>query len=208
LVTLAGFPKDTILDGELVTAKDGSREIFMIHDAVRSKGVDLMNEPLTTRLGFATAAVKAVIKSRRDPFELRVKHMVPLGCISQLPALDSFEYETDGIVMTPINEPVRMGTHETLFKWKPRSRITVDFMIRNGRELWVQDKGQPYIEAELHISNQRPDLPDRTIVECGYGQSGWFVEKVRTDKNYPNNRRTYYNTCTNLREAIRLEEFY
>jgi len=202
LVTLAGFPKDTVLDGELVN------NLFMIHDAVRVKGVDLMREPLSTRLGFATTAIKAVIKSRKDPFELRIKNMIPLENISQLPALDSFEYETDGLVFTPINEPVRMGTHETLFKWKPRSRITVDFMIRNGRELWVQDKGQPYFEAELHISHQRPDLPDKTIVECGYGELGWFVEKIRTDKNYPNNRRTYYNTCTNLRENIRLEEFY
>lgn len=202
LVMLAGFPKDTVLDGELVN------NLFMIHDAVRVKGVDLMREPLSTRLGFATTAIKAVIKSRKDPFELRIKNMIPLENISELPALDSFEYETDGLVFTPINEPIRMGTHETLFKWKPRSRITVDFMIRNGRELWVQDRGQPYIEAELHISHQRPDLPDKTIVECGYGELGWFVEKIRTDKNYPNNRRTYYNTCTNLRENIRLEEFY
>jgi mRNA capping enzyme, catalytic domain/mRNA capping enzyme, C-terminal domain len=207
-VSLAGFPKDTLLDGELVTTKDKSRDLFMVYDAVRVKGVDLMNEPLSTRLGFALAAVRAVIKSRKDPFELKIKNMVPLENIHQLLSLDSFEYETDGLVMTPINEPVRMGTHETLFKWKPHNRITVDFMIRGGRELWVQDRGQPYIEAELHLTNQRPDLPDKTIVECGYGPVGWFVEKVRTDKNYPNNRRTYYNTCTNLRENIQLEEFY
>lgn len=207
LVNLAGFPKDTILDGELVTTKD-KRELFMVHDAVRVKGYDLMNEPLATRLGFAINAMKSIIKSKKDPFEVRVKHMIPLGSIRELPALDSFEYETDGIVMTPINEPIRTGTHETMFKWKPHNRITVDFLIKKGNELWVQDKGMPFLEAELHLGNQRPDIRDGSIVECGYGDLGWFVEKVRTDKNYPNNRRTYYNTCANLRENIQFNEFF
>ena len=166
-----------------------------------------MNEPLATRLGFAINAVKSIIKSKKDPFEVRVKHMIPLGSIRELPALDSFEYETDGIVMTPINEPIRSGTHETMFKWKPFERITVDFMIQRGTELWVQERGYPYLEAQLHLSNQRPDIADGSIVECGYGPNGWFVEKVRTDKSYANNRRTYYNTCTNLRENIGLNEF-
>lgn len=205
-VVFAGFPKDTILDGELVTTKDG-RELFMIHDAVRVKGVNLMNEPLSTRLGFAITAVKSVIKSKKDAFEMKVKIMQPLENINILPPLDSFEYETDGIVMTPVNEPVRMGTHETMFKWKPFHRITVDFMIKNGNELWVQDRGVPYLESQLNNQNQRPDIKDGSIVECGYGDIGWFVEKVRTDKDYPNNRRTYYNTCTNLRENIQLSEF-
>ena len=206
-VSFAGFPKDTILDGELVTTKD-KRELFMVHDAVRVKGYNLMSENLATRLGFATDAVKRIIKSKKDPFEIRVKNMIPLSTIQDLPALDSFEYETDGIVMTPINEPIRTGTHETMFKWKPHHRITVDFMIKKGNELWVQDRGVPFLEAELHIQNQRSDIKDGSIVECGYGELGWFVEKVRTDKNYSNNRRTYYNTCTNLSENIKFNEFF
>jgi hypothetical protein len=206
IVVFAGFPKDTILDGELVTTKD-KRELFMVHDAVRVKGINLLNEPLSTRLGFAITAVKGVIKSKKDPFELKVKTMIPLENLKFLAPLDSFEYETDGIVMTPVNEPVRTGTHETMFKWKPHHRITVDFMIKNGNELWVQDRGVPFLEANLHGKNVRTDIKNGTIVECGYGDLGWFVEKIRTDKSYPNNRRTYYNTCTNLRENIEMNEF-
>jgi hypothetical protein len=206
-VVFAGFPKDTILDGELVTTKD-KRELFVVHDAVRVKGINLMNEPLSVRLGFAITAIRSIIKSKKDAFELKVKTMVPIENLDILSPLDSFEYETDGIVMTPVNEPVRMGTHETMFKWKPFNRITVDFMIKNGNELWVQDRGIPYMEAHLHLQNQRLDIKDGSIVECGYGELGWFVEKIRTDKDYPNNRRTYYNTCTNLRENIQFNEFY
>jgi hypothetical protein len=106
-----------------------------------------------------------------------------------------------------VNEPIRMGTHETMFKWKPRERITIDFKLQNGNELFVQDRGVPYKEAELHLSNIRRDLADGTIVECGYGDVGWFVEKVRTDKTHPNNRRTYFRTIINIRENIQFVEF-
>lgn len=196
------IPKDTLLDGELVKTKAG-KMLFVVHDAVRAKGESLLTLTLTQRLDKARAVIKGIIKTANAPFEVRVKTMYDLG---PLPDLNSFEYETDGIVLTPVSEPIRMGTHETMFKWKPKDRITVDFEIKNGVELWVQDRGEPYKEAELHTRNKRTDLPDGTIVECGYGDLGWFVEKIRTDKTHPNNRRTYFRTCVNLRENIQLSE--
>jgi len=197
-------PKDTLLDGELVKTKVG-KMLFVIHDAVRVKGETLTSQPLNYRLDAARKAVKGIIKTAQAPFEIRVKTMYVWGS-EQLPALDTYEYETDGLVLTPINEPIRMGTHETMFKWKPKERITIDFELRNGYELWVQDRGVPYKEADLHTRNQRPDLPDGTIVECGYGDLGFFVEKVRTDKTHANNRRTYFRTMVNLREDIKVVE--
>jgi mRNA capping enzyme, catalytic domain/mRNA capping enzyme, C-terminal domain len=200
-------PKDTLLDGELVTTKTGRRPLFMVYDAVRVKGEDVSCRPLTERLEAARKVVKGIIKTTNAPFEVRVKTMVNLKEFKNLPDLHSFEYETDGLVFTPVNEPIRMGTHETMFKWKPRERITIDFCLKNGEELFVQDRGVPYKEAWLHLQNRRPDLLDGTIVECGYGDLGWFVEKVRTDKTYANNRRTYFRTLVNIREAIQLSEF-
>ena len=198
-------PKDTLLDGELVKTRAG-KMLFVVYDAVRVKGENLMHAPLTERLEKARGVLKGIIKTAGAPFEIRVKTMWTLG--SPIPDLNSFEYETDGLVFTPINEPIRMGTHETMFKWKPRERITIDFCLQNGRELFVQDRGEPYKEAELHIRNQRPDLHDGTIVECGYGDLGWFVEKIRTDKTHANNRRTYFRTLVNIRENIQLQDLY
>ena len=196
-------PKDTLLDGELVTAKNG-KVLFMVYDAVVVKGDDLKEAPLTARLDAARKVLKSIIKTAGAPFEIRVKNR---SALSSLPDLDSFEYETDGLVFTPVNEPIRTGTHETMFKWKPRDRITIDFQIFNGEQLYVQDRGQPYLEAELHLKHKRMDIPDGTIVECGYGDLGWFVEKTRPDKTYANNRRTYFRTIINIRENIQLSEF-
>jgi ATP-dependent DNA ligase len=195
-------PKDTLLDGELVTTRDG-RRLFMVHDAIRVKGRDLTRDPLDVRLEAARKMVKGIIKTAGAECEIRVKTMWPLTSIRDMPT--EFEYETDGIVLTPIAEPIRTGTHETMFKWKPRDRITIDFAIMDGKNLYVQDKGFPFLEAELLT---KVNIPDGSIVECGYGPTGWFVEKIRTDKTYANNRRTYFRTIINLRESIELREFY
>ena len=194
-------PRDTVLDGELVHGRDG-KWLYMIYDAVMIKGQNVSQQPLTERLAAAAKLVKSVLRSTKDVFEMRVKEMVPLESIHELKPLDKFPYETDGIVLTPVNEPVRVGTHETLFKWKPHDRITIDFLV-HGKYLCVQDKGQIYPEAEVTTQ----EVSDGTIVECGYGENGWYPVKVRTDKTHPNNRRTYMRTIVNLRENILLKEF-
>jgi hypothetical protein len=199
------IPRGTILDGELVAVRGGAKPVFLIHDAVCVKGTDVHREPLTQRLDAARALLKSVVRSVKDPFEIRVKHMGPWP--GPLPDLESLPWETDGLVFTPVDEPVRTGTHETLFKWKPRERITIDFALLHGTDLFVQDRGVPYKEAALHGVNARRDLSDGTIVECGYGDLGWYVEKIRTDKKHPNNRRTYFRTIVNIRENIQLGEF-
>ena len=198
-------PKDTLLDGELVQFKN-KKWGFMVYDAVIIKGESLLNFPLNLRLEKARAVIKGIIKTAQAPFEIKVKNMTDLRDIKSFPDLNSFDYETDGLVFTPVEEPIRMGTHETMFKWKPRDRITIDFQLKNGRDLFVQDRGVPFKEAELHI-RYREDLPDGTIVECGYGDLGWVVEKVRSDKTHANNRRTYFRTIINIRENIELHEF-
>ena len=195
------IPKDTLLDGELVRTRTG-KTLFLVFDAVCVKGEDLKSLPLDTRLEKARGVTRGIIKTASASFEVRVKTMVPLGS-----PIQECDYETDGLVFTPVLEPIRTGTHETMFKWKPHERITVDFELKLGTDLYVQDRGIPYKEASLHLQNRRPDLPDGTRVECGYGDLGWFVEKVRTDKTYANNRRTYFRTCVNLREHIQLSEF-
>jgi len=46
--------------------------------------------------------------------------------------LPNVKQEMDGLIFTPINEPIRIGTHETMFKWKPRNKNTIDFLVKKG----------------------------------------------------------------------------
>ena len=192
------LPKDTVLDGELVTRRDG-RQVFLIHDAVMIRGESLLRAPLTQRLDKARTLVRTILT--KTPFLTAVKPMVPL---QQIGTLEAGPYVTDGLVFTPIHEQIRTGTHETMFKWKPREHITIDFQLENGCDLCIQERGGLVKEAIL------PDpcpMMNGCIIECSYGDVGWTIVKVRTDKTYPNNRRTFLRTIVNLREDIQKHEF-
>jgi hypothetical protein len=193
------LPKDTILDGELVERNDG-KSVFLVHDAVMIRGEDVKHLSLVERLEKARTLARSIIS--KTPFITMVKSMIPLR---EIGSLKEEPYVTDGLVMTPVHEPVRSGTHETMFKWKPRHRITIDFMIQNGNELYIQERGRLIHEAILCGSKER--FPNGTIVECEYSENGWRIVKVREDKTYPNNRRTFLRTLVNLREDIQLKEF-
>jgi hypothetical protein len=133
---------------------------------------------------------------------------------------NDFDYENDGLIFTPIQEPVRMGTHETLFKWKERDKNTIDFLVKERDDgtlgLYIQDRG------ELVFSNQIPStrlentpwadtLKNDVIVECQYQWETWprwwMPVNIRTDKHHPNNRRTLYRTMVNIEENIQIQEF-
>lgn len=193
------LPKDTLLDGELVTRQSDQKLVFLVHDAVMIRGESLIDAPLTERLDKARALCRTILS--KAPFVTVVKTMVPL---TNLDTLEKGPYVTDGLIFTPVHEPIRTGTHETLFKWKPREHITIDFLIQGGKELYIQERGRLIHETSL---GREQSLPDGTIVECDYGPIGWRVVKIRTDKTYPNNRRTFLRTIVNLREDIQLKEF-
>lgn len=199
-IVYMNIPKNTILDGELVECRDG-RKLFVVHDAVLIKDENISERPLTERLDRAKSIVRQVISTPKSPFRIVVKTMVPFEEFDTLKK--EYPYETDGLVFTPIDEPIRTGTHETMFKWKPRSNITIDFLIR-GRELYIQERGNLIKKCELYGPC---DCPDESIIECEYGEVGWQFLKRRTDKSYPNNHRTYLRTIVNIREDIQYHEF-
>ncbi len=110
---------------------------------------------------------------------------------------------------------------------------TVDFLAKRGPKKWilyVQERGNLIIEAELTSGipawmtegcdvrgvPTRTKVLDHTkrrrcIVECQYmfedNPRWWKPIGLRKDKTHPNNRRTFYNTLTNIRENIQWSEF-
>ena len=77
--------------------------------------------------------------------------------------------------------------------------------------LYIQDKGLLYFESELdpHVCDW---LQEDMIVECQYMTEDypmwWKPIQPRTDKTFPNSRRTFYRTLVNIREDIQIREFY
>lgn len=213
----------TVLDGELYG------DTLMVYDAVLVCGQSVWNKSLTDRLEASRSLIKSIIQMKSDKHRITCKtfhHMRDFETFMDN-YLPTVEQDIDGLVFTPVNEPIRLGTHETMFKWKPQEKNTVDFMMKRepsretpgavpGRSAWrlyVQEKGKLFFESEIPFNRieDEPWFEDGAIVECKYmtedSPMWWRPLKRRYDKTHPNNRRTFYRTIVNIKENIQMKEF-
>ena len=194
--------KGTFLDGELVTT-DPSIWNFVVYDGVVISGENISSLNLKQRLDICSKFTMGILKTSKDLVKcVYVKKFWKLDKLDDLLSYD-FPYQTDGLVFTPNDEPIRVGTHDTLFKWKPRDKNTIDFQVKENK-LFVQERGVLVYECDAD-----QEYPDDTIVECKYISHlrKWVSVGIRTDKHHPNNRRTFYKTLENIRENIQVSEF-
>ena len=216
-----GAYKGTILDGEYTHTKSG-KDYYMVYDALMVNGESVKTDDLVTRLNTAEAMVKKILKTTKDAFLVKMKTfnlMKRVGSVIEKLNTNGYDYNTDGLVFTPINEPVRMGTHETLFKWKPLDHNTIDFLVKNRPDgtigLYIQDRGElvfsSFIKPDNISEEWRRELRDNCIAECQYQSRAWPAwwkpQNIRSDKTHPNNRRTMSRTMVNIEEDIKIEEF-
>jgi hypothetical protein len=181
------IPKNTYLDGELMG------DCFVVYDAMMIDGQDLCDMNLIDRMSAAEKLINK-IPIVKGSFRLKLKNHIEL---SKMATLDPYDDGNDGLILTPVDEPIRTGTHETLFKWKPFEHNTVDFMYDRSGYLCIQGGAV-----------SKATFPGRvgSIVECRFEKGVWIPVKVRTDKTYPNNKRTYERTLVNIREDIKFTE--
>jgi hypothetical protein len=203
----------TLLDSEVVRHNDG-RWCIAIYDAMFFKNKNIGPLDLTARLLIASTVCGKITKMKKDPFSVYVKSMFPLCDIRQLFEKDHVCH-TDGLIFTPIDDPIRVGTHNTMFKWKPLEMNTIDFLAqrrRGGWGLYVQERGNLVFESMLKTQTVHRDWhpilnQEGVIVECKLVDNVWYPNNTRTDKTHPNNRHTYYRTLVNIQEDIKADEF-
>lgn len=132
--------------------------------------------------------------------------------------LPSVTQDVDGLIFTPIRDTVKTGTHETMFKWKPRDKNTIDFQIKRRGDIWkmyVQERGKLMFESEIHVNQVPPHarewMEEDAIIECQYmfmDEPMWWKPVIRRyDKTFPNGRRTFYRTLVNIKENISIDDF-
>lgn len=202
----------TILDGELYG------NTLMVYDAVLVCGQSVWNCTLPERLQASRTLVQSIIHMKSDAYRVVCKTFHAMKDFETFmnDHLPTVEQVVDGLVFTPVNEPIRLGTHETMFKWKPREKNTVDFMMKREGSVWrlyIQEKGTLYFESDIPPNRieDEPWFEDGAIVECQYmtddAPMWWKPLKRRYDKTHPNNRRTFYRTIVNIKENIQMHEF-
>jgi len=227
------FKKDayqgTVLDVEKITDFKGNTRI-LVFDAYQVSGEIIKHVSLDERLEKASRLVKGILKTAKDPIKIEMKPVFGREDLVEVVKKD-FGYETDGLIFTPKDEPARVGTHETMFKWKPLEKNTVDFQVVPstrmhdcrqemiyGYDLYVQEHGKKICEArvprELVEPHWRPIMDTGKdhclILECEYIQDEvnfWRPIGIRRDKMMPNARRTFQRTLVNIEEDIQWQEF-
>ncbi len=216
--------KGTILEGELY------ENMFMVYDCLMTCGEVVGNKDFFERLENCKKTVKKAMILNTDPISLKVKkfHLHKDFREFMDKYLPNVKQEIDGLIFTPIHEPIRIGTHETMFKWKPRNKNTIDFLVKKGPtaetpgcvpgqyvwRLYIQERGKHVFESSIPVDKMKDYkwLRQGDIVECMYvtwenGPIWWKPLKKRTDKTFPNSRRTFYRTLVNIKEDINMKEF-
>ncbi len=204
--------KGTIMDGELVDNK------FLIYDAVMVAGEDVSMFDLMFRLERCAMHISKLRKVKSDMISISKKEFYATSDIKEYSNeyMKTLTHKSDGFIFTPVDTPVKKGTHNTLYKWKLRDHNTVDFQLKrrhNGWGLYIQDRGKLYFESIIEDGWVDDSwMKEDMIVECQYmidDPSPWWKPlNVRSDKTYPNNRITFYRTVNNVRENITLQELY
>ena len=224
LEMVTGAFDGTILDGELVRNKITHRFEYLVYDSTMVMGVSTMNLPHSERIKKSLDVVQFIRYNNNAPFLMRMKAFYPIREMDAYvrDVVPTIGHDIDGYIFTPENEPVKSGTHFTLYKWKERVKNTVDFLlernhykpgeyiskIAKGKTLKSLFDNRVLIErgsdVDVHLKQH-----GSAIVECEYlSPSCWRAALVRHDKTRPNSHLTWTKTLINIDENIQLKEFY
>lgn len=203
--------RGTVLDGEIIQTKDGDW-IFLVYDCVVMCGSDVSTSTFEERMAHTDTFIDAYKKSNDDALLFVKKEYRDIrdieAFVDRVP-----EYDTDGLIFIPNDEPIRSTTHPTYFKFKKGIENTVDFALHSDGTLYLQTKGvlKKTMNRAINMDDPRLDLnfsDGPIIVECSFVvNKDWNIKMVRCDKNMPNSLYTHKKTMINIKENIKPTEF-
>lgn len=188
--------QDTLIDGELIEGTN----TFLMFDCLMANGQPVWQMELPDRLAKLQNHViqpyQHMMKNiegyaKEAPFRLQLKQQYKSYGIGELleKVIPQQTHPNDGLIFTPVKEPYKAGTWQSLLKWKPAELNTVDFLVqKSGKEeaiLLVCRHGIP----EEYSRSTDPALleHDGSVVECRRtADNQWLFVRPRTDKPQPN----------------------
>lgn len=195
-----------ILDGELINevtptfrdeagaATGGGR--IVIHDCICMGGQYIGNRPYTERLAAASSKLTWLnTVCEMGGYSVVVKKTWPATPEGVREALrHNNMVHGDGLVFTRVLatfcESIR-GSNDIL-KWKRPEDASIDMLLKNGGEMYVQFNNKPIMLDKVHNGNIRAAPGDHIrnhengVFECVMTPQGWDVIRLRPDKNRPN----------------------
>lgn len=240
--------KGSIFDGELV--KEGEGACLLIFDVVAIAGDrSVAEQPFTRRnerirdifdltgldIGaadkvqqFARTHKKVICGGGPDHFcaSFRPKACFHISMFDTLlRSIPQLPYACDGVIFTPVHEPVRTGTHPRMFKLKLRHSVDLELRVPSREALVGVAGGPETANLRVDVGEAAPQLrlcssfweqvllaraPASCIAEVDLRRDDDAVlgvfSKLRRDKEHPNTDRTVQRTVVNLFEDIDFQE--
>ncbi len=208
----------TLLDGELL---DDGR--ILCFDVVVSKGCSMMERNYVERM----MEVSSIVRERTldvPGLELRAKTVYALQDIEHM--LRDMEKDNtvpnDGILMTPVNCRITMGSNEMMFKYKEQPTVDLLYETQDGRVSlrWGTKHGTAPVErpGKLGLVLQQSSLPACHTAREGVQEftvcfssdrASLTLKWVRSrvgDKSHPNFYHTVNAVFAEVQEGITLTE--
>lgn len=205
----------TVMDGELAWDKGPGGPggfAFLIFDAMAVAGVPVGHATLPDRMRAAAAGLHAYRPAADDPARLELKTFVPVADVAERLRTAVERFDVDGVVLTPVADPVRVGRAPRVFKLK--THHTVDFLVGDDRGLYAfaGGGGAHHVKVGRIAGGDDADVRSGDVVECTHAARGdptcdlWFVVGKRTDKTTANDLLTLDKTMLNMRENLTVDD--
>ncbi|APC25553.1 mRNA-capping enzyme (mRNA guanylyltransferase) [Only Syngen Nebraska virus 5] len=197
----------SIFDGELCVDVVEKKFAFVLFDAVVVSGITVSQMNLPSRIFAMKRSLREFKNVPEDPALLRFKEWVPLEhptVIKDRLEKASGIYHTDGIIVMSVDEPVVYGRNFNLFKLKPSTHHTIDFIIMNGDgTIGIYD---PKLQKNVSVGKLDGYYKKGDIIECKLVNDKWHYVQGRGDKKQANDKLTYEKTLLNIKENITVSE--
>jgi len=197
---------DHLFDGELIVGFD-KVPVFYVFDTLVSD-TSVMKLPLTDRLRLIHCCLLGARQKfhawsnmfLNEPFQIKAKAMYRAEDVQFVVenVLPNLPHEQDGLIYTPVDKPYRPGTDFGLFKWKPPSMNSVDFLFKEPDKLYCSNRGTLEHVATLEDSM----CASNTIIECVIKEGKWEVLRTREDKTGPNDIGVYHKIMESIRDPV------
>ncbi|PKK70276.1 mRNA capping enzyme, alpha subunit [Rhizophagus irregularis] len=174
--TFSQFHHETLIDGELVNDTESDGEItlkLLTFDLLVIDRKNLMNRPLTSRLGYLKENIIKPYKNmllkrpelvQTQPFIIDLKQMeFSYGLDKVLDSIPNLRHSSDGLIFTSSIAGYKTGTFEKMLKWKPPNENSIDFLLRYDFQddedkprfclhKWIANNEHAYYD-EMHVTD-------------------------------------------------------
>jgi len=190
---------DTLIDCEYISTNNK----YYIFDVLFYNGNDLRDSDLITRLKYISPILKEKVNNIKL-IEKEYYYGELYDILNKVMDLTNNGEKdgTDGIILQPIFQKYM---NNKTYKWKPSSKMTIDFMVKNGK-LYSKDEFKGNDIYPFNTEYKLNEKYNNKVVEILFKKEGDkyipIVHKTREDRTFPNAEKVVNDVWCDINDPI------